>query len=314
MAMKKIYPEEEKKLKNPLVKKVWESKIKQTPSKNTHISYSSLSVYNKCPKLWELQYLKGAVPFKQNIYTCFGTAMHETIQSWLEVMFHDKVKTANEMDKNQLLYDNMIKAYKQGKAQNGHEHFSSSDELTQFWIDGKHILDFLDKKRAAYFSTKTMKLAGIETLLYQEIKPGVMFKGLVDLVFYHPNTDRWSIVDIKTSTSGWRDNQKKNPNLTAQVILYKEFFAKQFNVDKDKIDVEFFIVKRRVPKDAEFASMTKRVQEFKPNAGPRKTKQVLTSMNNFIDDVLDDNGKYVDKEYSCTNPFGKCEHCSPFLN
>src|SRR6056300_1913964 len=105
---KKIY-QDSKKNTNPLVKEVWESKIKQTPSKNKHISYSSLSTYNKCPKLWELQYLRKAVPFKQNIYTCFGTAMHETIQSWLEVMYHDKVKTANDMNLDQLLYDNMIR-------------------------------------------------------------------------------------------------------------------------------------------------------------------------------------------------------------
>ena len=301
-----------KKLKG-LVKKVWESKIKQRPSKYKHISYSSLSTYNKCPKLWELQYLRGEVPFKQNIYTCFGTAMHETIQEWLTVMYHDKVKAANDMNKHQLLYSNMIKAYKQGKAQNGHEHFSNQDELTKFWIDGKHILDFLQKKRGGYFSTKNTMLAGVETLLYQEIKPGVVFKGLVDLVFYHPNTDRWTIMDIKTSTSGWRDAQKKNPNLTAQVILYREFFAKQFGIDKDKIEVEFFIVKRRVPAEAEFASMQKRVQEFRPNAGPRKTKQIITSMNKFIDEVIDENGEYIDKDYKCTNPFGKCEHCSSFL-
>ena len=86
-----------KKLKGT-VKKVWESKIKQAPSKNTHISYSSLSTYNKCPKLWELMYLRNEVPFTQNIYTCFGTAMHETIQEWLTVMYHDSVKAANDIN------------------------------------------------------------------------------------------------------------------------------------------------------------------------------------------------------------------------
>ena len=91
-----------KKLKG-LVKKVWESKIKQTPSKYTHVSYSSVSTYNKCPKLWEMQYLRKEIPFTQNIYTCFGTAMHETMQEWLTVMYHDKVKTANEIDLGKLL-------------------------------------------------------------------------------------------------------------------------------------------------------------------------------------------------------------------
>ena len=300
-----------KKLKGP-VKKVWESKIKQQPSKFRHVSYSAISTYNKCPKLWDLQYRQKVVPFVQTIYTCFGTAMHETMQTWLEAMYHDKVKTAMDMNVDQLLYDNMIKAYRSGKAINGHTHFSSADELTQFWLDGKHIFDFLKKKRAAYFSTKNMMLAGVETLLYQEIKPGIMFKGLIDLVFYHPKTDTWTVMDIKTSTSGWRDNQKKNPNLTAQVVLYKEFFARQFGIDKDKIDVEFFIVKRRVPAEAEYAIMQRRVQEFRPNAGPRKTKQVLEQMNKYINDVFDEEGNFIDKEYHCTNPFGKCQECSKF--
>lgn len=301
-----------KKLKGK-VKEVWESKTKQSPSQNKHISYSSISTYNKCPKLWELQYLRSAVPFTQNIYTTFGSAFHETLQEWLTVMYHDSAKTANDMNLKDLLYANMVKAYKSGKAIMGHEHYSSQEELTQFWVEGNHILEWLKKKRAGYFSTKTMMLAGVETLLYHEIRPGVMFKGLVDLVFYHPNTDEWTIMDIKTSTSGWKDSQKKNPNLTAQVILYREFFAKQFGIDPSKINVEYFIVKRRVPKEAEFASMQKRVQTFTPSSGPRKTKEVIESMNKFIADVVDEQGEYIDKEYKCNNPFGKCEHCSPFL-
>ena len=294
------------------MKVVWESKIKQTPSKLTHVSYSSISTYNKCPKLWDMQYRKKVVPFTQNIYTTFGTAFHETLQTYLEVLYHNSVKEANEMDINKLLYDNMIKAYRSGKAVNGHEHYSTADELNQFWLDGKHILDFIKKKRGVYFGTKNTMLAGVETLLYQNLKPGVVFKGLVDLVFYHPDTEEWTVVDIKTSTRGWNDTQKKNPNLTAQVVLYKEFFAKQFGIDRDKVNVEFFIVKRRVPKDAEYASMQRRVQEFRPNAGPRKTKQVLESMNNFLINVLDSNGKFIEKDHECKSPLGKCDNCMQF--
>ncbi len=191
------------------MKVVWESKIKQKPSKLTHISYSSISTYNKCPKLWDLQYRKKVLPFTQNIYTTFGSAFHETLQTYLEILYHNSVKEANEMDINKLLYDNMIKAYKSGKAINGHEHYSTADELNQFWLDGKHILEFIKKKRAVYFSTKHTMLAGVETLLYQELKPGVVFKGLVDLVFYNKTLDEWTVMDIKTSTSGWERFSKE---------------------------------------------------------------------------------------------------------
>ena len=252
-----------KKLKGK-VKEVWESKLKQKPSENKHISYSQLSSFATCQRQWYLQYVKKLAPYQPSVHAVFGTAMHETIQSWLETMYHGKVKDAMDMNLDQLLYDNIIKAYKANKAMNSHEHFSTSDELTQFWIDGKHILEYLKKKRGGYFSTRTMQLAGIETLLYQELRPGVKFKGFIDLVFYHPVNDTWTIMDIKTSTSGWNDFAKKDDKRIAQILLYKKFFSEQFDIPIEKISVEYFILKRRVPKDAEYAAMERRVQTFRP--------------------------------------------------
>ena len=185
---------------------------------------------------------------------------------------YDTVKASNEMNLDKLLYANLVKAYKVGRAQMKGEHYSTSDQLNEFYLDGKHILDFLKKKRASYFTSKTMMLSGIETLLYQDIRPGVKFKGLIDLVFYHPNTET---------------------------------------------KLEYFVVKRRIPKDAEFAAALSRVQTFNPfgnSSGKNKTKQVLKSMDDFINETIDEEGKYFDKNYNCKNAFGKCEHCRSFLD
>ena len=293
-----------------LVKEVWESKIKQSPSANKHISYSQLSSFANCQKQWYWTYVKRLAPYQASIHAVFGTAMHETIQTWLETLYHDKVKTANEMDLNALLYENMIKAYKSQKAQNGHEHFSTQEELNLFYLDGKHILNFLKKKRGGYFGTKGVYLAGIETLLYQELRPGVMFKGLIDLVFYDERIDEWTIMDIKTSTSGWNKFAKEDDKRKSQILLYKEFFSKQFNIPKDKINVEYFILKRKVPRDAEFASMQKRVQEFKPADGPRKMKQAVGLMENFVKEAVDMDGEYIDKDYPTNPSKSACMFCA----
>ena len=116
-----------KKLKG-LVKKVWESKIKQSPSKYKHISYSQLSTYNKCPRLWELQYLRNIVPYEPSIYMVFGTAFHETLQTYLETLYMDKVKTANDLNIKTILYDNMVKAYKSAKAMSLASHKSHTSQ------------------------------------------------------------------------------------------------------------------------------------------------------------------------------------------
>ena len=293
-----------------VVKEVWESKIKQSPKTNKHISYSQLSSFATCEKQWYLTYVKKLAPYQPSIHAVFGTAMHETIQSWLEKMYHDKVKTANEMDLDALLYENMIKAYKGQKAQNSHEHFTNQEEMNMFYLDGKHILNFLKKKRGGYFSTKHTYLAGVETLLYQELRPGVVFKGLIDLVFYNEYLDEWTIMDIKTSTSGWSKFAKNDDKRKSQILLYKEFFSKQFNIPKEKINVEYFILKRKVPREAEFASMQRRVQEFKPGDGPRKMKQAVDLMENFVSKAVDLDGNYIEKEYPTNPSKDACRFCA----
>lgn len=307
---KKIYTERVKVKSNPLVKEVWESKLKQKPSENKHISYSQLSTFANCQRQWYLQYVKKLAPYQASIHAAFGTAMHETIQTWLEALYHGKVKDAMDMDLNALLYDNLIKSYKMNKAMNGHEHFSTSEELNMFYLDGKHILNFLKKKRGVYFSTKNDRLAGVETLLYQELRPGVKFKGFIDLVMYNEVLDEWTIIDIKTSTSGWNDYAKKDDNKIAQILLYKEFFSAQFDIPIDKINVEYFILKRRVPKDAEFAAMERRVQQFRPPSGKIKRGQAMSLMNNFVETAVDKNGEYIDKEYPTNPSKWGCNFCA----
>ena len=293
-----------------LVKEVWESKLKQKPSQNKHISYSQLNSFANCQKQWYLQYVKKLAPYEGSIHAMFGTAMHETIQTWLTTLYYDKVKTANEMDLNALLYENMVKAYKSTKAQNSFQEFTSLEEMNMFYLDGKHILNFLKKKRGGYFSTKGTYLAGVETLLYQELRPGVQFKGFIDLVFYSEVLDEWTIIDIKTSTSGWNDYAKKDDNKIAQILLYKEFFSKQFDIPIDKINVEYFILKRKVPKDAEFAAMERRVQQFRPPSGKIKRGQAVSLMNNFVETAVDMDGEYIDKDYPTSPSKSACMFCS----
>ena len=292
------------------MKEVWESKLKQKPSQNKHISYSQLNSFANCQKQWYLQYVKKLAHYEGSIHAMFGTAMHETIQTWLTTLYYDKVKTANEMDLDALLYENMVKAYKSTKAQNSFQEFTSLDEMNMFYLDGKHILNFLKKKRGGYFSTKGTYLAGVETLLYQELRPGVQFKGFIDLVFYSEVLDEWTIIDIKTSTSGWNDWAKKDDNKIAQILLYKEFFSKQFDIPIDKINVEYFILKRKVPKDAEFAAMERRVQQFRPPSGKIKRGQAVSLMNNFVETAVDMDGEYIDKDYPTSPSKSACMFCS----
>ena len=86
------------------------------------ISYSQFSMYSQCPKHWELAYAKNLRTFSQSIHTIFGTAMHETMQNYLTVMYEQSAKAADEIDVNAYLKDQMFNLYKEAVEKIG-EHF-----------------------------------------------------------------------------------------------------------------------------------------------------------------------------------------------
>lgn len=297
-----------KKLPKKLLE-VKNSKVQEDPKKNLHVSYSQLFTYHSCPHQWEEMYLRKNIPYTPSIHTVFGTAFHTTVQKWLEVMYEESGKEASKINLHLLLYNNMMETYKKEYKKNKNVHFTAKEDLEQFYEDGIEILDYLRKKRGVYFSLKKMELVGIETPLYEEIRPGVVFKGFIDVLFYDKQDDQWIIVDIKTSTKGWGQIVKTDDLKKSQILLYREYFSKKFDIPLEKIDVLFFIVKRKIPLDAEFASMKKRVQEYKPPSGTSKMNKARKLVDVFLEEAVNEKGNYIDKAYKTTPSKNACKFC-----
>jgi hypothetical protein len=123
-------------------------------------------------------------------------------------------------------------------------------------------------------------------------------------------SESYKIIDIKTSTSGWNDYAKKDEVKVSQIILYKEFFAKQFNTDVEKIQVEYYIVRRKVPEISEFP--IKRLQVFIPASGKVKRNKAVKEIDNFLQEtLLPDNTFNGDKTYEKRPSKSNCAFC-PF--
>jgi hypothetical protein len=272
------------------------------------ISYSQLLNYTTCPHQWKLSYIDKLRISKPSIHLIFGTALHEVLQEWLTELYDGTVKKSNEMDLDNMLQQKLFNLYTQEKDKYG-QHFSSSEELSEFYTDGVEILKYVRKKRSTFFNTKYTRLVGVEIPIIQSLSQNVFFKGYIDTVLYDQQDDKYIILDIKTSTSGWNQYAKKDDKKLAQLLLYKEFLAKQFNIDVDKVDVKYFIVKRKIPADPEYPAMARRVQEFIPPSGKIKRGQALSAVSKFIADAFDDKGQYVDKEYEKVPSKSNCMFC-----
>jgi len=262
------------------------------------ISYSQFSMYSQCPKHWELAYAKNLRTFNQSIHTIFGTAMHETLQHYLTVMYDDSVKAADAIDINDYLKDQMYTLYKEAVKKMG-DHFSNKFELGEFYEDGVAILDWFKKKRSQYFSRKNEELLGIETPIYHpvnETNDKVMMLGYLDVVVRDKRDDTITIIDIKTSTRGWNKWQKADKTKTSQLVLYKKYFAEQYGFDVEKISIKYMIVKRKLIDGAMFPQ--KRITEFSPASGKPTRNKLTTEIKSFVDASFHADGSFnLDREY-----------------
>lgn len=301
MAKKKKLTEIELKIKNHI-----------SPSINyayqKTISYSQYSIWASCPHKWYLTYIENKAPYQASIHTTFGTAFHETLQEYINVMYTQTKAAAKRMDLSALLQERFKTIY-QKEYESTKTHFTTPEEMREFYEDGVTILDWIKKKSNALFTTKNVKLLGIELPLLIKTANNLYFKAFIDFVLYDEDLNKIYIYDIKTSTRGWSDKEKKDEIKTAQILLYKEYFARQYNVDIEQIEVEFFIVKRKIYENADYP--IPRVQEFKPASGKIKRKQAIENFENFVKDCFDEFGKPKIKSYIKNIGESSCKWC-PF--
>ena len=273
-----------------------------------NVSYSQYNLWSQCPYRWKLLYIDGLREFTDSIHTMFGTSMHEVLQFYLHIMYTKSIKEADSIDVEDLLRQRMQHHYERIMKENGGEVFCTENDMVEFFQDGCDILNWFKRRRAQYFSKKGYELIGIETELNYEMKGNVVFKGYIDLVIHDTIRDKYIVYDIKTSTKGWNKWQKKDKNKTDQLLLYKQFYSAQMDIPIEKIEVEFFIVKRKLWENVDFPQ--KRVQKVIPASGKPSINRVLTNLNNFLEECFDDKGEYLQNTIYRKEPSQKnCRYC-----
>lgn len=298
-----------------IVKQVKEHKLQEvdyTYQKN--ISFSQLQMYTQCPYKWSTVYKAGIKIYQPSIHTVFGKAFHETIQNYLKVLYQTSGVEADNIDLSAYLQDKIVLHYQDEMKGYDGKHFSTSEELAEFWEDGCAILEALKKKRGGYFPKKDRYLIGDEVPITLTPVPeyaNTVFKGYLDLVLYHEPTDTFEILDFKTSKAGWGDWAKKDEMKQMQLVLYKDFFHKQFNIPLDSINIKFLIVRRKAGVNPYTEGQISRFQEFVPASGRVKINKARQAVETFITECFNYNGQYLEKEHLKKPSEHNCRFC-PF--
>ena len=127
-------------------------------------------------------------------------------------------------------------------------------------MQGAIALDWFKKNRANYFAKKNWELLGIEVPIDDEYN-GVGVLGYIDVLMRNTKTGKIKVIDLKTSTMGWK-KEKTDPMKRGQLLFYKKFIADRYNVDISMVDVEFIIIKRIVWDKGDWP--VKWIQRFEP--------------------------------------------------
>lgn len=278
-------------MKGSKIDNIFRFGVREPGPNDSKVSYSQYTMYANCPHQWKLNYMDGNRTFDPSLHLVFGTAMHETLQSWLDVLYNKSPKEATQLDLGKMLYDGMVSEYKVMREQTGVD-FSTPSEMEEFLEDGIEILNFITKNRIDYFNTRQLRLVAIELPIYSKAMEShnVHMMGFLDLVFEDTYQNKLVIWDIKTSTRGWNKYQKADKTKTAQLVLYKKFLSEQYSYPIDKIDVKYFIVRRKLDEGMMYAQ--KRVQEFTPSNGKPTVNKITKSFEDFIRNAFNEDGSY----------------------
>ena len=259
------------------------------------VSFSQYSMWSSCPHQYKLNYIDKLGESSSNVHTIFGTAMHETIQHYLSVMYGVSKKQADEINKDKLLLEKMREAYKSEADKMSEGTPCTQIQLEEFYGDGRRILQWLDKHMHKFYSKSGFELVGIEIPLNATIKEGVHFIGFIDIVIRDLASNEIIIIDLKTSTMGWNQYQKADKMKNSQILLYKKYYSELFNIPLQKIKVEYQILRRKLPEDSAFP--VPHVSKHIPAHGSPSVKKVYDEFMEFINTVFDDGGTFKDIEF-----------------
>lgn len=272
------------------------------PTGKPHISFSEIANWKDCSYRHKLLYIDKIDSFSPSPYLDFGTAVHAGAESLIETRQIDKQKILTEMkaawEQNKFeepdFYENMPGWYK-------HEPYSTWEKWAEnSWDD---ILNFLDNEFPGWECHEA------EEYLYEDIegidKP-LFFKGFIDGILKVPKKRGsghvYWIIDWKTAgPRGWSRDQKQDIKKTAQLILYKHFWARKHNVPLKDVRCGFILLKRGV-KPGKICSLVT------VSVGPKTLDKATRIMRSMIKSVR--KSFFLKNRSSCQYcQFKGTEHC-----
>ena len=252
-----------------------------------HISFSALKNWDFCPFYHKITYVDRIRLFKGNVYTAFGTALHETCEKLTLNQTSDYKKTFKESFKSEVQKLKNIPE----------EHAPLILEMKEQGLElASMVMEGLSIKFPGY------KVVSAEEQISVPIEESIdnyTYKGFLDLVIQTPD-GKYHIIDWKSCSWGWDMERKTDKITTYQLTYYKKFFCQKHNINPELVETYFGLLKRTAKKN--------KIEIFRVSSGPRKIKNALNILNQAVYNIHNNN--HPKNRLKCKRcEFNKTEWC-----
>ena len=253
------------------------------------ISFSELKNWKECPYRHKLIYVDKLAYFEGNEYTAFGTAIH----SVCEKITPSKLENPVELFENEFQSE-LDLLVSQGKDLN-------LGLVSEMRAQAKPICEQVLPAIKSHFGE--FEVVSVEEQLLEDMDDiqsyGKKFKGFIDMVIKTPD-DKYHIIDWKTCSWGWSRDKKSDPMTTYQLTYYKNYFSKKHNIQPNKIETYFVLLKRTAKKE--------NVEVLRVTSGHKKTTNALKVLENAVINI--ERGMQVKNRLNCKYcKFYRTENC-----
>tara|TARA_R110002020_G_scaffold37124_4_gene111999 strand:+ start:34646 stop:35485 length:840 start_codon:yes stop_codon:yes gene_type:complete len=271
------------------------------PTGKKHVSFSEIKSWKECPWRHKLVHIDKVDVFEPSPYLDFGTAVHEGCETYLKNRTTDKEKLLKDItdawEKHGFgepeWYEKMPGWYKHVPVEEWCRWASN------MWDE---VPDFLDETFPGWECFEA------EEMLYENIEnKDLNFKGYIDGVIKVPKKKgeghNYWIIDWKTSQAyGWRRSKKQDILMTAQLILYKNFWSRKHGIPLSDVRCGFVLLKR--------GGKPGRVCELVTvSVGPKTLTRGIKMLNSMISSVR--KGLFLKNRDSCRYcQFKDTEYCT----
>ena len=269
---------------------------------NGHVSFSEWGSWNECQWRWFRDYREGRRAPIYSVHLTFGTCIHSALEKIKPPA--GSLKEGEGPNVEQIIADFEVSFRKRYKKVRPKDPKALNDEEIDVLVEsGKRILRSIDEcdeiREAEVLFTEYPLIIKMDRTDDVEIK----FKGFIDVVIRTKDKRGRSILyicDYKTCSWGWNREKKTDPNLLAQLRLYKHFFSKKFKLDPKNVRTAFVLLKKTPSKKDS-------VVEFLPiSAGPTTTMRAVNRLSEAVTGM--ESNDYRKNRNACINQWG--DRCS----